>query len=293
MVRLGDLTIGSRNWVRVDLNGIGGRGRLTPRLSLALDLSTPNDRIEAELRDVRVQLLCESELLGETRLTGELASSYGHGCVAEVPVARRVLDFVTSRLANHAAVDLELTWYGLLRIRWEPNETDHRMMSDPEPSVWTDLHLPANQHGHHLAVSRSDWFDRVLQPTGGNDFVYLEVAIPRDQAADAWRRTLSHLDAADKAYALGDDAAVFHHLRGALDALPGAKKHIVDGLPEPQRGAVDSLILAIGNYLHLGRHVASDGEVAGAFPVDRQAANFAIGLIRLLVAYLSQVLRAA
>lgn len=291
-MRLGDLTVGSRNWVNVAVAGVGGRGRLTPRLSVALDLRTPNDRIEAELRDVRLQLLCDGELLGEAQLIGERASSYGRTCVADVPVTRQVLEFVTHRLANGAAVDLEVTWYGVLRVRWEPTEGDRRVMGDPEPGVWTELHLASGQPGHHWGISRSEWYDRVLQPTGGSDFLYLEIAIPRGAAAEGWRRSLSHLDAVDKAYVLGDDAAVFQHLRAALDALPGAKKHIVDELPEPQRTAVDSLMLAIGAYLHLGRHVATEGDVAGAFPVDRQAANFAIGLVRVLMAYLSQVLKA-
>lgn len=289
-MRVGDLVAGSKNWATVTLAGLSGRGHLNPRLSLALNFATPNERIETELRDVRLQVLCADEILGETRLTGEHVAAHGHSCTAEVPVTRRSLEFVTSRLAHHAAVDLELTWYGLLRVRWQPGEGVQRMMGDPEPGVWTDVHLPANQPGSHAAIARSDWFERVLQPTGGDGYVYLEVAVPRGDAADGWRRSLGHLDSADKAYALGDDAAVFHHLRGALDALPGAKKNIVDRLPEPQRSAVDDLIRAIGTYLHLGRHVAAGGETPGAFPVDRQSAGFAVALIRVTISYLSHAL---
>ena len=48
-------------------------------------------------------------------------------------------------------------------------------------------------------------------------------------------QAVSNLDNAERPYASGDDAAVFVHLRGALDALPGAKKAILDDIRDERK----------------------------------------------------------
>lgn len=144
----------------------------------------------------------------------------------------------------------------------------------------------------HLRVDRSAWFSQILEPIRQEEYVYLEVAIPEGEAGRAWQAALGNLRAAEKAYALGDDAAVFQQLRGVIDALPGAPKHIVDALPEPRRTEVDTLLLAVGNYLHYGRHVAKAGDDAGTFPVNHQDADFALSTMRVVVSYLSRALAA-
>lgn len=129
-----------------------------------------------------------------------------------------------------------------------------------------------------------------MSPVRAEDFVYLEVAVPRDRTGGDWRNALTHVTNAEKAFALGDDAAVFRHLRGALDALPGAKQHIFDALPEPKRERINSLARDVGQFLHLGRHVSDAGKEAGVFPVDHLDAEYALAQMRVLMSYASRLL---
>jgi hypothetical protein len=285
------LIVGSRIWVEVNVRTITARGRITPRLLLLLELRTLTERVAAELHDVRVQVACRNELVGEGRLIGEPAAWHGHQCELEIPVTRRALEFVTERLERHAAIDLTLDWYGLLRVRWEPNPSDKRTASDPEPGTWTDLHL--RQHEHHVAVARSDWYSQVVQAVSGDDYLHLEVAVPRGPEQARWRKALDRLADAEKAFALGDDAGVFQHLKGVFEAVPGAKQHIFDALPDPKRGEVDRLTKAFVGYLNHGRHVMDEGTYEGQFPVDRQDAGLAIAVTQVILSYASRALAAA
>lgn len=289
----GTLIVGSRTWVDISVRTITARGRISPRLLLFLELRTPTERVEAELHDVRVQVACGDEIVGEGRLIGEPATWHGHQCELEVPVTRQALDCVTERLERHAAIDLTLDWYGLLRVRWEPTPSDNRRGSDPEAGTWTDLHLRAGQHQHHVGVARSDWYSQVVQAVGGDDYVHLEVAVPRGPEQARWRKALDRLADAEKAFALGDDAGVFQHLKGVFEALPGAKQHIFDALPDPKRGEVDGFTKAFVNYLNHGRHVMNTGTLEGEFPVDHQDAGFAIAVTQVILSYASRALAAA
>jgi hypothetical protein len=164
------------------------------------------------------------------------------------------------------------------------------MAHEPRAGEWIESPIH-NGTPTSVQISRSAWFEQVLSPTRAEDYVYLEVAIPRGDTAAAWRNTLTHLTSAEKAFAIGDDAAVFGHLRAAFDALPGAKQHIFDSLPQPKRGVVDKLSREIGEFLHLGRHVAAPGDAdPGAFPVDHIDAEYAIAQMKLLLSYASRIL---
>lgn len=289
---IGDLIGGNKTWVHVSLRTIRGAGRLNPRLVLVLKLATPSERVEAELRDVELRVGLGDELLGVGRLIGEAVYSYGTDVSVEVPVSHRSVDFITDAFGRADALSLQLRWYGSMRVKSDPKDGEARYAGDPEPGEWTDYPLPLLRHDHNLRVTRSEWFAQVLEPIRQEQYVYLEVAIPKGEAASAWHAALGNLQAAEKAYALGDDPAVFQQLRGVIDALPGAKEHIVDALPEPRRTEVDQLLRAVGKYLHLGRHVAPDGESAGSFPVNHLDADFAISFMRVVVSYLSRALAA-
>lgn len=289
-MRLGDLICGSRIWVTVEASGIvTARGLLAPRLVIPLRFATPSERIEAELRTVRLQVIYDGEVIGETLVIGEPVLRGGTQYHCEVPVTHAALEHITSQLTSAASVTLELHWDGQLAVTWHCNEQDQWMLGDPEPGVTTLLKLEAGT-AQSLHIARSDWFTHVLTPTRHEDYLFLEVAVPRGAAAAGWTNAYAGLREAEKSYALGDDAGVFLHVRGCLDALPGAKQHILDGLAEPRRGELDKLTKAIGNYFNSGRHVDTEGPAAGTFPVDHQDAGFAIHLMKTLLSYLSQVL---
>ena len=122
---------------------------------------------------------------------------------------------------------------------------------------------------------------------------YLEVVLPRSDEVlkQDWAKAVANLDNAERAYASGDDAAVFLHLRGALDALPGAKKAVLDDVrDEKKRGYLDAVLVKAGEFLHGGRHVAANGTLAGTFAVDHMGAAFALDLMRVLLSHLSLML---
>lgn len=102
---------------------------------------------------------------------------------------------------------------------------------------------------------------------------------------------MSQIAEAERAYASGNDPAVFLHCRAAIDALPGAKQEVFASLSDKQEAdALNNLMLQAGRYFHLGRHVATEGEGQGTFPVDHRDARFALNLVKLLIAHTSQVL---
>jgi hypothetical protein len=202
-----------------------------------------------------------------------------------------MMRYVTDSMPANADASLKLKWSGILRVKWDPAPGDPQMPGDPDPGEWRFVSIV--EHDMSIGIARSDWFNKVLQPIADDQYVYLEVAIPKGPAAAEWTKAITLLDEAEKAYAIGDDAGVFAKLRGAIEALPGAKQHIVDALPEPRRAAVDTLLREVGEYLHHGRHVATEGPDAGAFPVNRIDADAAISLVRVMFSYVSRALAAA
>jgi hypothetical protein len=287
------LNSGNRTQALINLEWVGARGLVSPRLLLCLHAQTPNERTRIEFHDMRVRVMFGQELLGETRIVGEHIGSQGRSIQMEIPTTHRMLNHVTEQLGAQEQVNLTLSWYGILRVLREPGGSDPRHQGDPEPGEWTDLQIDEGNHEQPIMVSRSDWYSRVVATVGTSDFIFTEVAVPRGPIGDDWRSTIDLLDRAEKAFVLGDDAAVFVHLRGAFDALPDAKMNIFDDLPEPQRKYVDDLAKQIGEFLHAGRHVAELIDGRKGFPVNHVDARFAMNLVRVLLSYASIAIHAA
>ena len=169
-----------------------------------------------------------------------------------------------------------------------------RMADDGEPGTWTPFRVSGGGLTR-LQLPRSDWYQQVLAPTRNEQYLHLEIALPGDHPAlvTEWNKAMSHLQRAEKAYAAGDDPGVFQYLRAWLDALPGAKKNILDSISnDKKRRDLDNLLAKAGAYLHNGRHVADDGIEAGEFPVDRLDAAFAMDLMRVLLSHMSVMVAA-
>jgi hypothetical protein len=64
-------------------------------------------------------------------------------------------------------------------------------------------------------------------------------------------------------------------------------------MTNPSPAAVDTLLREVGEYLHHGRHVATEGPDAGAFPLNRIDADAAISLVRVMFSYISRALAVA
>jgi hypothetical protein len=281
------LISGTRTQVQIGLQSVGARGLIAPRLLLVLHIETPNERSSIEFHDMRVRVMFGQELLGETRITGEQVRSQGRSIQLEIPTTHRMLNHVTDQLGAQEQVILTLGWYGIVRVLWTPGDSDAHSLGDSEPGKWTDLQIGEGSQEQQIMISRSDWYSRVVTSIGTSDVIFTEVAVPRGPIGDDWRIAIDLLGQAEKAFVLGDDAAVFLHLRGALDALPGAKKNIFDDLPEPRRKYVDDLTKRIGEFLHEGRHVVDIKDGIKGFPVNHIDARFALNLMRVLLSYAS------
>jgi hypothetical protein len=295
----GALGGGRMTWVKIRDNGtVRGEGRITPRVIISLAVSTPSERITAEIRHVRVQLWCcpghAQELIGETVVIGQSISPYGDMVVLQFATEHRMLRYLTERLASRTELELELRWDGQIVVTWDPTDDDRRYLSgsEPKPGEPTLVSI-GNRTPDRLTVSRSDWFSNVLAPTQNQDYVFAEIAIPRGVANKQWTIVLEHLTDAEKAFTIGDYPGVFSKLRGAYEALPGYPKAIFGDLPEPRRREWDNLAKGIGDYLHFGRHVARDGDDAGRFAVTHLDAACALELAKVLLSHISRVLPTA
>lgn len=289
---------GGREWATLELQSIGGLGRLNPRLQMYF-AARPARYTQVLLEDITLRLEYGQELIGGGRVVGVQVSYEQTPVDLEVVTSQRLLRHITDGLRpNSTVVQLNAKLSGFALVSVDPNYPISPgfvgLPSDPRPGESKRLTI-SNGIGSTLQVSRAEWYERVIAPTRNEQYRYLEIALPKDDKAldDEWMSAVNHLVQAEQAYAAGDDPAVFTYLRGALDALPGSKKNILDGISEAKkREDLDALLKQAGEFLHNGRHVAAEGAQQGTFPVDHLDAAFAIDLMRVLLSHLSLMLSA-
>lgn len=289
---------GGRSWAILELRSIGGTGRLNPRLQLNFT-ARPAPYAKVVLEDITLRLECRKELIGEGRAVGAQVQSDNSPVTFEVATSQRLLQYITDGLQPSATVvELEAKLSGFVLVTINENQPTAsvlpRLVTDPGPGESKRLTIP-NRMASPLQVPRTEWYERVLAPTRNEQYRYLEMALPKDDKAldSEWTSSVNHLAQAEQAYAAGDDPAVFLHLRGALDSLPGAKQKVLDDISNPEKRAhLDAILKKAGEFLHAGRHVAADGTQQGTFPVDHLDAAFAINLMRVLLSHLSLMLAA-
>jgi hypothetical protein len=283
--QLGD---GTTTWALLRAGRVTGRGHVNPRLAFEIFFRTPRERMNAQIQVMRAELIAGEEMLGDGILTGVEAVHGECSASVEVPVSRAALDQLTT-LVRGDQVDLVLRLSGWLRAR-DDNEDSRQFASSPEPGVWTFVGFGLGRQTElRFQIARSDWFSQVLQPIGTTEYVSIEIAVPAGDLA--LKPAVNQLAEAERAYAEGDDPAVFARCRAATEALPGATKQIFDGLSNPTESeALDELVLRANTYFHRGRHVMKEGDRRGEFPVTHADARFALGLAKLLVGHVGQVL---
>lgn len=293
-----DLTDGGRIRGTLELTSLAASGRIAPRLLLTFR-ARPTRWFHVVLEDVSLTIRFNQERIGAGRTVHTDVSHDMTYVNFEIPTTHRLIRHITDGIPAGASVfQLEAQLEGLARWRLDPeapsSQAGGRLVTDPPPGEWATSTLGGGSPVY-LQITRSEWFERILGPTRNEHFRYLEIALPRNDVvlATEWGKAVNHLANAEKSYALGDDTAVFTHLRGALDALPGAKKQILDGISDSaKRTQLDTLLKSAGTFLHLGRHVAADGSTVGTFPVDHLDAAFALDLMRVLLSHLSLMLAA-
>ena len=281
---------------KLELRTLGASGVLNPRLFFYGEVSLMEEVKELRL-EFSLRLEYQNELVGESRPLRKTVGQYGSQVPIEIVTSQRLLRHITDGLpSNQSSVQIDAQLQGVGWFLLKPIEEradSHQLGSDPEPGEWKEFELRHSERS--IRVERSEWYQSVLTQTKGEQYRFLEIALPRSdgELAREWADSIQHLQNAEHSYAIGDDATVFNHLRGALDALPGAKQKICESIDdERKRTAVDKLVRGVGEYLHLGRHVSQSGENAGTFPVDRLDAAFAIDLMRTTLSHLSLILAA-
>lgn len=289
---------GGRAWATLELQSIGGLGRLSPRLQMSFT-ARPAPYTQVVLEDITLRLEYRQELIGEGRVVGVQVLYEQSQVTFEVVTSQRLLRHITDGVQPTATVvqlDAKLSGFALVTLdqNYPTSAGFGRLVTDPGPGESKRLTV-SNGMPSALQVSRAEWYDRVLAQTRNEQYRYLEIALPKDDKAlgDEWMSAVNHLVQAEQAYAAGDDPAVFLYLRGALDSLPGSKKNILDGISEAgKREDLDALLKKAGEFLHNGRHVGADGTQQGTFPVDHLDAAFAMDLMRVLLSHLSLMLGA-
>lgn len=289
-MKQGHLRDGTRSWLDVEILGLRGLGRLSPRFELRLAASAPSAGITTTLKVVRVELFWSEELLGYGLLIEDTFSAHDSRRELELPTSRRLVQEITNRLGTSSTVAFQVRFSGSGVVTVAPGTSATASGGGSETGQPVPVVFGPDENTMNFSVPRTAWFDDVVAKLGDSDYIPLELLVPRCALGKPWRKALSHVANAKRAYALGDDPAVFGHLRGALDSVPGAKQEIFDVLPEPKRTEVDALVTALGKFLHAGRHV---DQATGGFPVDHIDAGFALNLMDVLLSYASRALEAA
>lgn len=280
------LTSASTIWVELSYEGISGVGRVAPVVNVLLGVKTPTEGIEAEIHRLVLALVFEGERLSRAELGPVHVTPYAFTVPAAFPISPRALSFLADR-ATGDVLSFKIEISGLLRIRLNKEGTG---LVRPQVPVGEWTFVVTDPRDLAFSVPRGVWFTSVLSPISDSSYVAVEIEVPKGTDTGPFAASLERLRDAERAYASGDDAAVFSQCRGAIEALPGYPDQMVDRIENARkRSAADKLVRQAGTFLHSGRHVSHEGRDAGAFPVDHRDAFLALNLTRLLTTYLARI----
>jgi hypothetical protein len=275
--------------VRLHLDSISGQGRVQPRLIIDFQAETHGTDLHAEVHGMRVEVTSDGEYLG-TGAPRNLVSDvfdFGSQLRVEVPITHAVIDFMDQRL-RAATVPLMLEVQAFLRVRAEPKALPGQPA--PEPGPWREVRIWPIQVD--VAIPRSEWVTRVVQPLGIEQYVLMEVAIPPAPDRSRWEQALAHLAAAEQRYRDGNDPEVLQRCYAAFEALEGAPAAIFDGMPdEAKRKRLNDALRDAKAYMNSGRHVSATGEQLGEYPVDHRDAAFALGQAKVWLSFITHLLQ--
>lgn len=260
-------------------------GQVFPRVQFELRLRTPNERVQAEIHQLRLRVKFGTEVLGEGTSGGEYVDTNDRRMRIEVPISRSALAFVNENLQADR-LDLTLSLEGWMRIRCEPPGA-----AGDAPAEWTFTSFGVMGVADiNLQIARGEWFKRVLEPLGSYQYVLTEMAILKGSARTALQRSLAHIREAERHFAEGNDPAVFQYSRAMIEALPGWPTEIFVSVSDTNKaGRLNELTLAAKRYYDHGRHVAKQGAQEGDFPVNHREALFAINMAKVLLAEIAAV----
>jgi len=258
-----------------------------PLLRLPLEARVLDSSVEAEILRLGLRLSLAGSVIGIGEMGPAQVGVSDQYLSAEVALARDATPLLLSPASGRISLTLRVT--GLLRFRHHIDTSQRPNL--PAPEEW-HLTLVSEQVVHELEISvaRSDWYEQVVQPLRLGGVLITALRLPNPTLVPPWASALDRLTDAERALVTGDAAAAFGQCRGAIDALPGDKQHIFDAMsPGSRRETIDALTVAVGKYLHSGRHVVPNtgGKHEGEFPVSIDDASFAYNLTRLVLSHVA------
>ena len=278
--------------VQMHLDTVMAQGQVQPRLIFAFQGETKGRNVHAEVLLLRVEVTSNGEYLGSGTQRNVATDIFGYltQVRVEVPITRAVLEFIDRQQRDAADVRLQLELQAFLRLRTEvpapPGQTP------PEPGPWREVKIWPIQVD--VAIPRSEWITRVVQPLGVEQYVLLEIALPPAPDRSRWEQALAHLAAAEQRYREGNDPEVLQRCYAAFEALEGAPAAIFETLPDKAKGKrLDDALRTAKAYMNSGRHVSATGEQMGEYPVDHRDAAFTLGQAKLWLSYISHLLQKA
>ncbi|HEX9776001.1 MAG TPA: hypothetical protein VGB83_10540 [Actinomycetota bacterium] len=281
----------SRSIVRISSGRVAGRGKVLPRLQFDLEVQAIHrDGIGwVYLPHLNARLAFDGEILGLGTLRCDhpvpARSGYERQAACEIPITREALRFVNDAISG-SRVDLTLSLDGA----YYTSSADPSGSTPDFPKDEWERHPLIGKADLRIQVARSDWFTDVVQPIRVEQYIPSEIRLPKEGRDSPVGKALKHLKEAEAAFHKGDDASVFQRCYGALEALPGAKQNIFNGVIDAtKRNALDDMTKHVVSFLHSGRHVAKQGEDQGTFPIDHRDASLALDLTKRLVSYVSQL----
>lgn len=144
-----------------------------------------------------------------------------------------------------------------------------------------------------LQVPRSEWFKRILEPIGSHEYLLTEIPLLKGGVGALLQASYRQLTEAERHFADGNDASVFFHCKGAIEALPGWPKGIFESVVDQAKARrLDELVKSAKSYYDHGRHIAQEGGQQGDFPVNHREAQFALNMAKVLLAEAAAVLGA-
>jgi len=281
------ISIGAFTFFTIEAERAYGAGPELPRLHVVLQGKTPSDAMVCDELHLHGSLKLGPRVLGVGSVSRANLGSVQQLIEVVVPLGPPAMGALIAHPVPDT-VELALDFSGTM--------TAHHTGEKPV----LGFHLPMEAHERRtvpvqindlrLQIPRSDWYVKVLQPTGIAEYILMEVRVPLGDIGQKQRKAATLVAEADRCLASGDAPGAFFRCRAAMETLAGFPAQIYDGVPDTlKRARINALAKAIGEYLHAGRHVAKEGPREGEFDVDHRDAQFAIGITKCLLAYTSQV----
>ncbi len=141
-----------------------------------------------------------------------------------------------------------------------------------------------------VELSRIDWVNKVLKPSGWGDYFFVAYPIPTLPAVPEYKDITKWLKEMWDKLALGDDRGVFPLAYDAVHRFYSEREQLTSRIAETNKaGVVKDLVEEIHRFANGGRHRPEERREKGGFEVNRQDAELIRGLTIHLASYIAHL----